>query len=175
MKKFERPFKPEKRFVKPLTERTLALGRIHFLKLAEIMRGDGRYFGIVADQFLAAEFDNLDIAKNNSYDVDEFCINGGRRAYEVKVASAGNAADLKPSSMKGIGRTYDRDRHMAMIAGIYGYIIIDLSRLPTVHLAGFSKEFAHRNGWVTEVPRKDLERLFLTGPSVLFDVFGWEP
>lgn len=104
--------------------------------------GDGRILGLLAEQFLDHEFENLtrlnDDSKSDLYDN---VLDGVWEAKSFKsISSAGTSCTIAKSDMRGKGRTYNHELQIKYLESLVGVIIIDRAYWPHLRIIGFRTE-----------------------------------
>lgn len=95
---------------------------------------DGRIFGLLVEHLLEHRFRNVTRSSDAGTPYDILLTHGRQHlSYQCKVANWSKPSenfDLKPSSMKGTGRRYDRPTMERHLQSIDGFVLIDTSQMP---------------------------------------------
>ncbi len=158
--KFTNPFEPDRLYS---WHQDIRVSGIPQAILENSIRKDGRLLGLIAEQIVVGRFDNMKASGRSasSYDLLEYPVGGGLRAWEQKVAAQSKSVSLVASCMKGVGRTFDETKHRERRKGLYGYILIDLSRFPLMRMRGVTIAELDSRGWSKEIRRTDLDNLLM--------------
>jgi len=97
---------------------------------------DGRITGLLVEHLYAHIYRNVTRSGDEGTPYDLFVRdNGTTLHYQSKVAvwrEPSDSFDLSPSYMKGKGRKYDKSKMLSVISQLDGYVLTDLSQLPTL-------------------------------------------
>lgn len=106
----------------------------------EMIKADGRIFAYMCENILEWIFDNVEKSKSIETDL----IANGSIKIEVKTTIKDEkGVDIGVSNMTGLGRTYDRERHLEKILFNDYYAIVDKTSIPMMTVYVIPSEEIH--------------------------------
>jgi hypothetical protein len=121
-------------------EYDLEVGNISFdgipTQILHQLYTDGGRWGAIADEWIITKFNNLTlhIAGGVRFIYDEQC-----RLWELRSLTK-HGASLVSTSQIGAGRKANVNAYATKLAEIYGYIVIDITNFPKVHISSITSK-----------------------------------